>query len=530
MSYVLRPYQQALKDEIYAAWEAGQRNVLAVLPTGGGKTVTFSDILAEATVPSIAIVHRSELVGQISLALARDGVRHNIIAPRAVVQGIVASHLAELGRSFYAAGARCYVAGVDTLVRLPTSTPWLAQIGLWVTDEAHHLTAENKWGKAVALFPNARGLGVTATPFRSDGLGLGSHHDGVMDCMVVGPTMRELIDAGQLCDYAIYCPPSDLDLSSVSVTSTGDYSPVQLAAAVGRSHIHGDIVDTYVKRASGLRGVTFAVNIAAGDELVSKYRAAGVAAELLTGKTPGGPRRAMMAAFRAGSILQLVSVDVVSEGFDIPAIECVSFGRPTASRGLYWQQLGRSLRTLPGKKEAIVFDHVRNVFRHGLPDAPMTFTLDRREKRAKTAADDAVPVRSCPECLRTYERVHAACPYCKHEPVPATRKDPAQVDGDLEQLDADTLRRLRGMADIPLRLPEGVPSYVIAGIKNKRAERDAAQSQLRNQMAVWLQKQLAAGDSQSMAQRRFFLRFGLDVLTARTLNRKDTESLLEKMK
>lgn len=155
----LRPYQQAVRDGVIAGWQTHQ-NMLAVLPTGAGKTVLFSSILADEPGASCAIAHRQELVSQISLSLARNRVRHRIIGPRNVVKMIVRLHMEEVGASYYDPNSRCAVAGVDTLVRRGEQlADWLPTVKLWVTDEAHHITRENKWGAAVQMFPNARGLG-----------------------------------------------------------------------------------------------------------------------------------------------------------------------------------------------------------------------------------------------------------------------------------------------------------------------------------------------------------------------------------
>lgn len=204
----LRDYQSDVLRGIVAEWTAGARNVLAVLPTGGGKTVCFAYAIANHPGGSVAIAHRAELVSQMSLALAREGVRHRVIGPASLSRSCERLHLDELQRLYVDPNARCAVASVDTLVRMDKSDPWFAQVTLWVQDEAHHVLADNKWGDACAMFPNARGLGVTATPLRADGKGLGRHADGLMDALVVGTTMRELIERGYLTDYRVFAPPA----------------------------------------------------------------------------------------------------------------------------------------------------------------------------------------------------------------------------------------------------------------------------------------------------------------------------------
>ena len=127
------------------------------------------------------------------LALARFGLRHRIIASEATVKACVSIQMAELRQNFYDPLGRIGVAGVDTLIRRDTADPWFIQCTLWQMDEAHHVLANNKWGKATELFPNARGIGWTATPGRADGKGLGRWADGLMDALVMGPPMRDLI-------------------------------------------------------------------------------------------------------------------------------------------------------------------------------------------------------------------------------------------------------------------------------------------------------------------------------------------------
>lgn len=208
--------------------------------------------------------------------------------------------------------------------------------------------------------------------------------------------------------------------------------------------------------------------------------------------------------------------------------------RPTQSYGLYAQQFGRALRPLPGKERAIIIDHVGNVIRHGLPDAPREWSLDRRERRSRSAPSDVIPVRTCmnAECLAVYERVHRACPFCGHEPVPAGRSAPEQVDGDLFELDPAVLARLRGEVDRidgPALYPTGAAPEVRGAIHRNHQQRQNAQVNLRRSIALWAgwQKTLGRGDSESY--RRFFLQFGTDVLTAQTLGERDADALRERV-
>jgi len=536
----LRPYQQDVKDAIYRSWNGGNRNALAVLPTGAGKTVLFSDIIKEHNAPACAIAHRQELVSQVSLALAAEGVRHRIIGPKNVVKLVVNLHMLTQGKSLYDPSAPAGVAGVDTLVRRGDSLKhWCNSVTLWVQDEAHHVLAGNKWGTAADMFPNAKGLGVTATPLRADGNGLGRHADGLFDDMVVGPSMRELINMGYLTDYRVFAPPSDLDLGAVKISkTTGDYSRDGMVKAVRKSHVIGDVVEHYKRIAMGKLGITFAPDVKTATEISEQFNANGVPAAVVSAKTPDAERIAILRRFKNRELLQLVNVDLFGEGFDLPAIEVVSMARPTQSYGLYVQMFGRALRLLDGKEYAIIIDHVGNVVRHGLPDAVREWTLDRRERRSKQTSDDVIPVKACPNCTAVYERVHAECPFCGFKPMPIARNGPEYVDGDLTELDAETLAKMRGEIAKVDKDPEiyraelaakGAPHVGQLSHVKRHKECQEAQAILRDTIALWAGYQRAAGRPDAESYRRFYFKYRLDVMTAQALGTKEALELNSKI-
>ena len=555
-----RPFQAELSDKIHNAWATGARNVMAVAATGSGKTVVLSQLMSEEQGVSVAIAHRQELVSQISVALARNGVRHGLLGDRrnkSLIRIISALHIAETGRSYFDPNSRTHVGGVDTVVRMATNNPIFAQTRLIVQDEGHHVLRENKWGRVAALFPNARGLYPTATPLRADGKGLGRHADGLMDAMVLAPSMREIINMGYLTDYRIFSPPSDLNLTNVAISkTTGDFNADQLRKAVHGSHITGDVVEHYLKLASGQLGVTFAVDVAAAAEIAAAYRAKGVSAEVVSAKTPDDVRAQILRRFRNREILQLVNVDLFGEGFDLPAISVVSFARPTESFALFSQQFGRSLRLMlptelsegygdltdvdrrnairsSDKPVAIVIDHVGNVLRHGLPDAPRDWSLDRRDRRAKKSSDSP-PLRICanPECVQPYERFYKCCPHCGFYPEPAVRSSPEYVDGDLTELDAATLAALRGdidRIDGPFYAPGGLEPIAIMGARKRHVERQQAQGNLRNAIAWWAGVEAARGHTESESYRRFYHKFGVDVAGAQILGVRAADDLARRV-
>lgn len=488
--------------------------------------------------PQCAIAHRQELVSQISLALATFGVPHRIIGPTAVIKWIVRLHVEELNRTYYDPNAPVAVAGVDTLIRRQDALQhWATSVERWIIDEAHHVLITNKWGKAVSMFPDAYGLGVTATPGRADGKGLGRHADGVFDQLIEGPTMRTLIESNYLSDYRIVAPPSDVDLKGVEISqTTGDFNPNQLRKRMHRSHIVGDVVLHYKKFANGLQGITFASDVDLATTISQQFNAAGIKSEVVSAKTKDKIRVEVIRRFRRRGIQQIVNVDILGEGFDVPGIEVISFARPTESEGLYRQQFGRALRVLKGKVAAIIIDHVGNVSRHGLPDAPKVWTLDRRPRRCSTDRDpDAIPVKTCanPVCCAVYEAFYKACPFCGMVPIVGDRSRPEFVDGDLAELDQDMLRQMRGEAARIIspagRCYDNLQGKAMLGAKANHYARQEAQRKLRDRLAFWAGVQRYRGRSDSELHKRFYFRFGMDILSAQALGRPDAEQLALKV-
>jgi superfamily II DNA or RNA helicase len=564
----LRAPQAKLKQGIQSAWSSGAQVVMAVGPTGFGKTVTFADLLLDESDATAAIAHRRELVGQMSLALARNAVRHRVIGPKELCRQIVTAHMAELGRSYYDPSAKCGVVGIDSLPGLSACDPWLGQVRMWVGDEGHHFLRDNKWGRGVALFRRAeRGVLFTATSFRADRKGLGRgvllpdgvtwSNDGIADALVLGPTMGEQIAQGYLTNFRLFTPPSDVDYSDVNVTDSGDLSPVKLRAAVHRStRFVGDIVAEYLRIAPGKLGVTFAVDVESATKIAVAFRMAGVPAEVVSANTPDGLRRNILQRFRRREILQLINVDLFGEGFDLPAIEVVSMGRKTESKALFDQQFGRALRLMvdedvgrgweehtveerlahiaaSSKPYAIIIDHVGNIERHLPPTAPRYHTLARGDRRIKSDFTDAIPMRTClnpdPVCAASYERVLKACPICGFVPEPGRRDGPQYVDGVLHELLPDVLAAMikaRDLRDAPPLYPANSNIVISAGIRNRHDEAQQAQARLRKAMALWAGHRTGRlGQPLDEAQRRFYYMFGVDVLTAQAFPRAEAEAL-----
>lgn len=561
MSYQLAGFQEDVKQGCYSAYAGGARVVMPVLPTGAGKTVIMGSIAHEYDGFGLSMAHRGELVGQMSLALAREGLQHDIIAPDSLIRTIVHAHLEDedIGRSFYNARAKWKVGSVDTIVRRNFPRSWTRQVGMIHIDEGHHVLRDNKWGRAFAMFENAYGLLPTATPDRADGKGLGRHADGIVDAMVQGPGMRWLIDNGYLTNYHVIMPTTDdLDMSGVTITAQGEYNQDETRKRVKASRqIVGDVVKTYLEHCRGMRGITFAVDVEHATTIAAAFNAAGVPAAIVSSDTPEAERSDYMKKLKAGVLLQLVNVDLFGEGVDVPCVEVVSMARPTASYALFTQQFGRALRLLVSpilraawhsysvaqrlqfiaeskKPRAIVIDHVGNIITHyGTPDMrTVPWTLDARNKTKR--ATDGIPLRACrnPICLQPYEAFYPACPHCGWEPPPPTdRSKPEFVDGDMvlytPELLAELFAKKQEIDTGRVAIPYGVtPDSPIAHrLRNIVAANQASQKLLRDAMALTLPPTL----DERIAQRRFFHEFGVDTLSAQGLRSADADDLRKRI-
>lgn len=408
MTVTLRPYQQALIDGGRNAYREGKRSVLFCLPTGGGKTITASTIVHGAASRRNTVwwlTHRRELVAQASRTFYDLGIPHGTVQaghisdPRALVQ-------------------------VGSIQTVANRTSQLPEPGLIIFDEAHHIGAAS-WDGLFNLYPRARILGLTATPWRLDGQGLGRW----FETMVTGPTVAELIEMGSLSPYR-YFAPTKPDLDGVGTTG-GDYQRGALASAMARPQIVGDAIEHYRTLCPGKRAVAFAAGVENSQQIAAQFNAAGIPAEHVDGAMSADLRDAAVERFKAGRTLVLSNADLFGEGFDVPAIEAAILLRPTKSLSLHLQQCGRALRPCAGKSEAIILDHAGNVDHHGLPDDVRGWNLDDRERRKKGDVAQ-VTTRQCAECFFVY-RPASACPACGHVPVVVAREIDV-VDGVLEEV------------------------------------------------------------------------------------------------
>jgi superfamily II DNA or RNA helicase/intein/homing endonuclease len=295
-----------------------------------------------------------------------------------------------------------------------------------LTHNCHRALAAS-YRTVAAEYPAALHIGLTATPYRADGRGLGDAYDE----LIVVASPRELIAEGFLVEPRVFTVPTEerADLSHVRVTR-GEYSASDLDDAMNRQGLVGNIVTHWQTHAPQVRTVVFAVSIDHSRNIVRRFQEAGVPAEHLDGTTPTAERDAILRRLDSGETLVVGSVGTLSEGWDQPSVKCAVLARPTKSTGLYLQQVGRILRPWNGQR-AIVLDHAGCVLEHGLPQADREFTL---ETKPKSRAGQA-PVRACPACFRVVGISTPRCPQCGYELI-AERDFPKELAGELVEVTA----------------------------------------------------------------------------------------------
>jgi superfamily II DNA or RNA helicase len=340
----LRPYQRDVIADFRSRLLSNTSKVICVAPTGSGKTIILASIIhevAKAGLNVLVIAHRREIISQTSSKLLDQDVRHGI------VQAGVEPRPLE----------RVQVASIQTLHRraIGGDRMRLPPADLVVIDEAHHSPAKT-YKKLIDAYPNATVLGLTATPCRGDGRGLG----GIFQSIIEAPQVADLIKLGYLVKTRVYAPV-DPDLRGVR-TVAGDYNQKQLAERMDRQELVGDIVEHWLKIGERRRTVAFCVDVNHSTHLRDEFVNAGVRCEHIDGGTPRDERDATLARLASGEIEVVTNCMVLTEGWDMPDVGCCILARPTKSIGLYRQMIGRVLRPAPGKVDAIVLDHSGAVF------------------------------------------------------------------------------------------------------------------------------------------------------------------------
>lgn len=366
MAIVLRDYQKDAVERVMASWqkEPSGRELL-VLPTGSGKTIVFSEIarrIAEQGVLTLILAHRDDLLDQ-----AID--KYKMSRPDAVVGKVK--------------GAQCELGGEVTVASIasackPKRLKQMQQFnyGLIVCDEGHHAAAAS-YQAVLHAFPNAFVLYVTATPDRLD-------NKPILDKPpLFEKGIIDLVKLGHLCTPRAIAIRTETSLDDVKTTA-GDFNERELSDAVDTPARNKRIVDAYMEHAPGMPSIAFCVTVEHAESMAYTFNDHGIVAKVVTGKTSTDDRKAMYADLRNGVVKVLVSIQVLTEGFDMAEIQCVIMARPTKSRSLYVQCVGRGARLFPGKEHFLILDITDNCLKHRLTPHSLNKALGLRLKDNET--------------------------------------------------------------------------------------------------------------------------------------------------
>lgn len=418
----LRPYQietiERLRETLKALLRAKRpARALVQLPTGAGKTVVASHVMQGAYAlgtPTLFVAHRSELIYQTSSKLTAFGVDHGLIIPgeprpvgKSILVGTIQSVTArsKRGKSDY------------------------DDLKLIFIDEAHR-TAARTYTDLLDAWPNAHVIGLTATPCRGDGRGLGD----IYEELVQGPTIQDLTDMGHLVPVR-YFAPETYDLAGVR-TRGGDYREDDLDEAVNKDILIGNIVEHHQRIAANRQTVVFATSVAHSRGITERFNQCGIPAGHIDGDTPMDERKQTLEDLRIGKLRVVSNCAILTEGWDQPSVSCIVLARPTKSIGLYLQIAGRALRPSPGKTDCVVIDHTGTVNRLGSITDYHGWTLSTKQGEAvsRNKPKTAKQPKPCPSCSQLIEPARI-CPNCGHvfdlyEP----KEPPHETDGELVEI------------------------------------------------------------------------------------------------
>ncbi|MBF2002430.1 MAG: DEAD/DEAH box helicase [Synechococcales cyanobacterium M58_A2018_015] len=390
----LRPYQNQLIKELYIKLGQGYRRVAIIAGTGAGKTVIGGKICADTVARGLRLmflVHLDVLVGQTYQKMQTFGLRCGFIKagwredPDAPIQ----------------------IASIQTMEKRSWWRSWKANVVFF--DEGH-TTVFSQIGQEIIYrtHPKAVHLAMTATPYRLGREQLGDH----MQTFVASPVPAELQRMGYLAPMQYYgvSPESQINLEGVR-TVAGDYDERDLKNACDRPELVQRIVEEWHRLTPGKRTIAFCVDVEHARHVAEAFRASGVTAAVVDGSTPIKERQTLYSDLGAGRLTVLTSCNVISIGFDEPSVEVGLLLRPTQSRALHYQQIGRLLRISPatGKTMGIILDQANNLKRLGFPEDIQSYSLPSSRE---PAVHEVQPTKQCPDCNRLLWGFVMTCPGC----------------------------------------------------------------------------------------------------------------------
>jgi DNA repair protein RadD len=398
MGLILRPYQSTAILSARANFAEGIRRQMVYSPTGSGKTEIAIALITAAVAKGKRVAFIANRIGLVEQATLRLSLAGLVVG---VVQGDNTRNLS----------APVLVCSIQTVARRG-----LPDVDVIVVDEAHGVAGSADYRKMLFQYNALPVIGLSATPF-ARGLGkvyaeLGGNP--LFQCIVKAATIRELIDLGFLVDCDIFAP-SEPELSGVDTVRNAfgefDYNEKQLAVAVDKPALVGDIVIHWKRLGCDLPTVVFATSIAHSKHIAEQFNAAGIRAEHIDSYTEQDERTAILARLASGATRIISNVGILTEGWDFPACGVMILARPTKSPIRWIQMAGRVLRPYPGKERAIILDHSGSAARLGYPTDDLPLQLD--DGKPNTAGTK-----------RTKERLPCACPFCSYMRPPGVHACP----------------------------------------------------------------------------------------------------------
>ncbi len=444
-----RPYQKKGIDEVRAEFLKGANCVLYVLATGGGKSVVLMYVASNAAKKgsvTYAMAHKTELIEQLSLTLCKAGIEHNLIVPKNKLGSIKMAQYRNFGRVFWNPQSTIFVGSVQTINNRLDKLP---KPDLIIPDEGHHYVQGSEWSKLIEMYPSAKVLLLSATPARTDKIGMGRAFGGFADAMVVGPSMGWLIENNYLSKYKVYTVNKQWDLSGSRLDKDGDFTSKSLDKVLDKPSITGDAISSYKNGpAFGMKGICFSVSIEASKYTAEKMNQSGITAIHIDGSMKDTERRKAITDYAMGKYMILCCESLVDEGFDLEAISQIQGATidvlidlsPTTSLIRFLQRVGRVLRYKEGKI-AYWYDHAGNCLRHGLPDMEREWSLEGEVKGKRNQDEKAISVRTCPKCFRIH-LPEPSCPECGFV-YPLQVRTVEEKDGDLVELTDEDKARMK---------------------------------------------------------------------------------------
>ena len=355
----MRDYQQEMLERLHDAWEE-QQSVMVQMPAGTGKTHLMAAVIRENMAHGVLIVaHRVELIGQISQTLESFGIEH----------GIVDRTTLDLDRK--TKEHKVVVASIQTLARRMATANYANDKNfrpqLVIIDEAHHAVAKT-YRLLWEMWPEAKFLGLTATPCRLNGTGFTD----LFDTLLESYSIQEFIDREWLSDFEyVSVTPENWMVERIAGLkkrgADGDYQMKEMATVMDSQESIAHLYQSYLKFTRGKKGIVYAISREHAQHISDYYVNHGVKCCWIEAMTPAEERRRLVDAYRQGEIDVIVNVDIFSEGFDCPEVEFIQLARPTLSLTKYLQQVGRGMRPVPFKDYVTILDQVGLYQTFGLP-------------------------------------------------------------------------------------------------------------------------------------------------------------------